>query len=207
MDTQRKRFTLGLVFAAAPILIAMPPAPSAGDRDHQDGALLRLWVGAGGARSELKATSSRFELSGTASEMTFAIGGVVSPNLALHCTLFGWMVNNPDAELDGQPASIQGDLDLTAVGGGLTYYVMPLNLYFSGTVGLGSLRLEHTPRGSSTSDVGLVTDATLGKEWWVGDQWGVGVATGFGYHSTPLKDSDGRWEGTSLTLRLSATMN
>lgn len=207
MAFQRRRIAQGLILAWGLACVVMLGAPSAGDRDHEDGAFLRFWAGTGGAYSELETSQGDLKLSGTASEINFAVGGIVSPNLALHATLYGWMVNDPDAKLAGLPADVQGDLDLTAVGGGLTYYIMPMNLYISGTLGFGSLRLEHTPVGSSTTDVGLVIDASIGKEWWVGDHWGLGGATGFGYHSIPLEDSDRHWRGTSLTMRFSATMN
>ncbi len=207
MGLQRTATSWRCLLALAWICPATLSASSADDRDHEDGALLRLWVGVGGAHSERQTSWGKLRFSGRASEVNFAVGGIVSPNLALHATLYGWTVNHPDAELGGVATAVHGDFDLTAVGGGVTYYLMPLNVYFSGTLGCGSLRLEHTATGSSTTGIGLVTDAAVGKEWWIARQWGLGGAVGFGYHNLPLEDSSVRWRGSSLTMRLSLTMN
>jgi hypothetical protein len=34
-----------------------------------------------------------------------------------------------------------------------------------------------------SSDTGFALDATVGKEWWVGDNWGLGFAGDFTYLS------------------------
>jgi hypothetical protein len=38
------------------------------------------------------------KLSGEAGDLNFAIGGIVSPNLALHAMLYGWLVQDLDVE-------------------------------------------------------------------------------------------------------------
>lgn len=57
------------------------------------------------------------------------------------------------------------------------------------------------------SNSGLALDFTVGKEWWVGGNWGLGLAGCFGYHSIPDGGVDANWSGTSFGLRFSATMN
>jgi len=39
------------------------------------------------------------KLSGEAGDSNFAIGGIVSPNLALHAILYGWLVQDPDSRI------------------------------------------------------------------------------------------------------------
>jgi hypothetical protein len=87
----------------------------------------------------------------------------------------------------------------------VTYYFMPVNLYLSGSAGFGSLEFDGNISGET--DMGLALDLTVGKEWWVGDNWGLGVAGGFGYHSLPEEGLDENWSGTSFVVRFTATLN
>jgi hypothetical protein len=73
-------------------------------------------------------------------------------------------------------------------------------------VGIGSLTLEADDEDLE-SDNGVVIDLTIGKEWWVGRNWGLGVAGSLGLHSIPDPDVDENWSGPSFAVRFSATMN
>jgi hypothetical protein len=195
-----------LVVLAAVVLTLAGPASSGGIRDHEDGFLLRLSAGGGSASTSLDMMGASIEMSGFATDVNFAIGAVVSPNFAVHATLFGWLVSDPDVELGGLTAEITGDLSLSAFGGGVTYYIMPANVYLSGSLGVGSLTLE-TSFGEGETDMGPVIDLTVGKEWWVSDGWGIGAAASLGYHSVPEKGINENWSGTCFAVRFSATMN
>lgn len=191
------------------LFVLSPLSAWSGPRDHNDGFFLRLSGGGGSAKTSICLLDEDFELSGTSGDVNLAVGAIVSPNLALHGTIWGWTVSDPDfswgsLELENLPA----DLSLSAVGGGLTYYFMPVNMYLSGSVGMGILSVD-APGGSGETDGGLTFDVTLGKEWWVGNRWGLGVAGGFSYHSIPEPepDIDENWSGTSFGVRFSATMN
>jgi hypothetical protein len=184
----------------------------AGPRDHNGGFFLRLSAGGGGAASEIKDVNGlfydQFKFSGASGDVNFAIGAIVTPNLALHGTLWGWSLNEPDVEIDGvdQGSASNTDLSLGAIGAGLTYYIMPANIYLSGSLGLGSLSLD-TGFGEGDTDAGIVIDATIGKEWWVGNRWGLGAAVGLGLHAIPGGVDSQDWEGGSVALRFSATYN
>lgn len=197
-----------IVIALLGLLLSSPAAWS-GPRDHNDGFFLRLSGGGGSAKTSISLLDEDFELSGTGGDVNVAVGAIVTPNLALHGTVWGWAISDPDwswgeLEIDNIPA----DLTLSAVGGGFTYYFMPVNMYLSGSAGMGILSVD-APGGSGETDGGLSFDVTLGKEWWVGDRWGLGVAGGFSYHSIPEPEPeiDENWSGTSFGLRFSATMN
>ena len=179
----------------------------AGSPKTHDGLFLHLSAGAGGAQTEIKIPGLNTELSGGSTDLNFAIGAVIAPNLALHGTLFGWLVSDPEGTIQGLgSATVSGDLDLTAYGGGLTYYFMPVNIYLSGSVGAGELTAD-TPSGSAETDTGIVGEFSVGKEWWVGGSWGLGVSGSFGFHSIPDGGVDENWSGTSWAIRFSATMN
>jgi hypothetical protein len=178
----------------------------AGERDHEDGFFLRLSGGGGGAGTSVDVLGSNFEMSGASGDINLAIGAIVAPNLALHGTVFGWLVSDPDVKFAGASGSANADLGFNAIGGGLTYYFMPVNIYLSGSLGVGNLTVD-SGSVSAKSEAGLGMDFTAGKEWWVSSKWALGVAGGFNYHSIADKDLDHNWSGTSFALRFTATMN
>ncbi len=204
MYSRAARISLLIVLAIGAAVL--PQTSLARSRDHDGGFFLRLSAGIGGAGTELQDVSPTTKFSGSASDVNFAIGGVVAPNLALHATLFGWAATNPEIEIGGVSASVNGDLSLSALGVGLTYYVMPANLYLSGSIGAGSLQLD-LPSGSGETGTGVVADFTLGKEWWVSRSWGLGIAGGLGLHSVPEKNISADWTGASVSLRFTASYN
>lgn len=182
---------LAVLWLASPAL--------AGPRDHQDGLLLRLSGGVGHGASKF----GDLKFSGPSGDINFALGGIVSPNTAVHATLLGWVVSDPDAQRNGTTVgTVNGDFELSGGGVGLTHYFMPANVYVSPTLGLGRLSIDN-----DHTNIGLVTDLTVGKEWWVGSQWGLGVAGAVGFHSVGDGDVDGSWEDFTFALRFTATTN
>lgn len=197
------------VLMATVLLVSLlgSSAVMASPRAHDGGLFLRLSAGGGSATSTLESGSGKAEFSGSAGDLNFAIGGIVSPNLALHGTLFGWLMSDPDLSITGLGSGqVNADVDLTAIGGGFTYFFMPSNIYLSASLGIGKLSIDAGSLVGET-DNGMVMDVTLGKEWWVGDSWGLGVAGGFNYHSVPDGDIDENWSGASFVIRFSATHN
>ncbi|MDZ4806375.1 MAG: hypothetical protein SGI90_16075 [Candidatus Eisenbacteria bacterium] len=196
-------------------LLAVMPARANEPRQHDKAFFLRLSAGAGAASATFDDVFRRFpelpsgdlKLSGTSGDVNFAIGGTVSRNLALHATLGGWSVSNPDVEIGG----FKGDTDdalmsLSMFGPGLTYYFMPVNLYLSGSLCAATMTLE-LDRDEEESDTGIAVDLTIGKEWWVGNKWGLGVAAGLNLYSIPTDNEDQDITGSAFAIRLSATYN
>ena len=186
-------FATTAVFAGAP-------------RTH-DGFFLRLSAGLGSAGTSIDDEDEEIEIHGLAGDGNFAIGGVVANNLALHGTFWGWSADEPDVEFnDVEVGDLDGSASVSAVGPGVTYYIMPANLYLSGAVGIAWLSFDEDAFDADT-DTGFALDATIGKEWWVGNNWGLGLAGTVGYHSIPADFIDESFSGVSLGLRFSATLN
>jgi hypothetical protein len=202
-----RRATLAVVFAAT---LAATGAV-AGPRDHADGFFLRLSSGIGTGSTKLETADWKF--SGMTTDFNFAVGAIVTPNLALHGSLLGWVMTDPslkrnDIRLD----TLDGDLIASGLGIGFTYYVMPANVYLSASLGAGSIDFDGRLRNDGgtvnfETDDGPIFDVTIGKEWWVGNKWALGVAAGLQYHSFGDPDINADWSGTSYCLRFSATMN
>ena len=184
-------------------------AALAGAPRTHDGFFLRLSTGLGNASTKIDVTGASLEFSGLSGGADLAIGGMVQPNLALHGTIFGWTMSDPDAELTSFPKeTVSGTVMMSGFGGGVTYYMMPANVYFTGSVGMGSVRFDLPDLGADeTSETGIAYTVGLGKEWWVGQSWGLGLSGNFIYHSVPDKTIDEKWAGPSFDLRFSATFN
>ena len=192
------------------LVVLVPVTAWCGGAPHRhDGLFLRLSGGFGGASTDATDEfGDKLEFSGLSGDANFAIGGMVSRNLALHGTFWGWAISDPDVEINNDDqGELDGSLTMSAIGGGVTYYFMPTNLYLSGSLGLGQLELDIENVGDADTDWGLVFDATIGKEWWVSANWGLGLAGGFGFHSISEDNFDDNWSGVSLGLRFSATFN
>lgn len=204
----RSSSCLAGVAIAGTLVLLLSGAVAAGNPREHDGFFLRLSAGAGTAQTELDDSGSKSELSGGSGDVNFAIGGIVARNLALHATLFGWLLSEPDVEFNGSElgSADDVDVDLSAYGAGLTYYLMPANVYFSGSAGAAQLSID-SPSGDGETDTGFFGEITIGKEWWVGGSWGLGVAGAAGYHSIPDGDLDESWSGASFALRFTATLN
>ena len=201
---QHLKYCVALI-AAVSVLSLTAPDGVCGERDHENGFFLRLALGGGPAKSRIESGPEFLEFSGTGLDIEIAVGGIVAPNLAVHGTVFGWLISDPDLKSDYGSVQAKGDLNLSALGAGLTYYFMPINIYLSGTVGFGQLSGDGDIDGST--DTGLILEAVAGKEWFVSNRWGLGVAVGFTYHSLPEPDIDPNWKGWSIPIRFSATFN
>jgi len=202
-----RKVSLVAFATVAVLMVTLPQASLAGGgpRDHL-GFFLRMTAGglyasSGNDDFEIGTESGEFEFTGWGGDFTIALGGCVSENLALHGTLFSWSMSDPDVDFEGTDlGELDGSLSMSAYGGGVTYFIMPANVYLSGNIGMGFLTLD-TDFGDDTSDPGIALDLSVGKEWWVGNSWGLGLAGAFGYHS--IDD----FSGWNAGVRFSATFN
>jgi hypothetical protein len=78
---------------------------------------------------------------------------------------------------------------LVGVGPNLTYYFMPVNMYASATAAFTRINLT-TGNFTGDSAWGLGTRLSLGKEWWVSDHWGLGLAGHFSYSANKSDTTD-----------------
>jgi len=194
------------------LLVGLAGPALGGDPRTHDGFFLRLSAGGGYGETEIDASGVPFlpgdnlKLSGATGDINLAIGGALKENFLLHGTIWGWAVSGPDVESGGVTETVDANLTMSGVGIGFTWYVMPVNVYFSPSVGLANLSVERDNVTVST-DAGFGLDLTVGKEWWVSDGWGLGLAGGFSWHAVGDGTVDEVWSGPGLGLRFSATMN
>lgn len=208
------RTSLALIALASLLIVSsFAGIANAGEARTHDGFFLRLALGAGSASAKIEPPGGSLEFSGTASAINIGIGGRVSENLLLHGTMWGWALSDPDFDLKvtgvgSSSGTANGRLLMSAVGVGATYYFMPVNLYMSGSIGTGSLTGDKDMKGDSKT--GLALDLMLGKEWWVSESWGLGLAGYVDYISAKDNDILGvseTWKGPSFGVVLSGTFN
>jgi len=179
---------------------AAEPAEGAKGVEQHDGFMLRLTVGLGyGSGTETLPTLGELRLSGGTGFFSLDIGGALVDNLVLHGRLSDMSVASPTVYLNDQELGTAEDASLTfyLLGVGLTYYLMPANVYLTAVVGVAGEESDNGTTTTETNKAGFAFEGDIGKEWWVGDNWGIGVAGRFTFASIPEELSD----DDSTTLR------
>jgi hypothetical protein len=206
-----------LLFVAA---FSNPGRACADHSETHDGFFLRLSTGIGFASVKGDSDNSG-TFKGATGQGSIAVGGMIVDNLAIHADFFATTLFNPDYEINGTTSSTPNNFEVAmraaTVGAGLTYYFMPVNLYLTASLGIAyvSTEVSYTSGGVSfkntyESETGLGLNVMLGKEWWITDNWGLGVAGQLIYFNIPVKDKDSasdNFSGASFGALFSATYN
>lgn len=143
-----------------------------------------MWrLGVGGAYGSFGTTinGTDFRVSGGGVNYNAAIGYAVADNFALHVDLNGVTLFSPGVSSSASSTiSVASGTSYTTgiVGGGFTYYFMPFNFMLSGSVGLALLQADSTYGGATLgqSRLGFGANVLFGKEWFIGNGLGLGVA-------------------------------
>lgn len=204
---------------ADPTPTAYPPLDAVGAREH-DAFYFRVLFGP----ATMQARTGHRSLSGGGFDLGFAAGHALRKDLILQLDSIFSSVPDPSYEVDGE-AMDERSISAVAIGlgPGITYYA-PHNLYATGAVYASWLNRTETrevppdpadPFGQpgteevhDRSDTGIGASLTLGKEWWLTESWGLGIAARAYFASMPDAESaDTTWGVHSLALLLSATLN
>jgi len=158
----------------------------------------------------LTSTGPGVTISGLAGLTGIAIGGAIRENSILAVHIIGAAVQNPGMSSGGLSATANDTtVTLWGIGPQYTHYFMPSDLYLSTTLALTRL---HSSNGNNSgdSDWGVGTRIAVGKEWWVSDHWGLGVAghISFSSNQDPVAGgSSNRWTSWTFGATFSATYN
>jgi len=185
-------------------------APQEPGVEAHDGFMLRMTLGFGGGSAEYELAGSRYESSGPATSFSLDVGGALSENFVLHGRLSEVAMEEPALSIDGEEIATfdNGRVVSFLFGPALTYYFMPINLYATVAIGISVGTGDDGERTTEGSDVGWGLNLDVGKEWWIGEQWGLGVAMRLFVSSAPEQtySADGVDVDTrALTVLLSAT--
>jgi hypothetical protein len=132
---------------------------------------------------------------------------VVARNFAVHGTLGGFSMVDPEVDFNGFEEDL-GDVSVTMTmyGGGLTYWFGNSNAYLTASAGAAQLTID-LGGDEESSDTGFAAEIGLGKEWWVSSKWGLGAQVSGAYHTIPPGDADENFSGMSFAVKFTATLN
>ena len=146
------------------VLICIPLFGESGVHEH-DGFFLRMLYGIGYAELvEQDVMGSDLKFSGAADALCFQIGGTVSENIIIYGEFGGVMQFDPETEWLGQSGSTSDvTVSVFDFGGGVTYYLMPSNFYFSVSLLSSQAEFEYN-NVKGESEFGFGFNAMVGKE-------------------------------------------
>ena len=206
--------TLPRASLALILSVICPPAPGqepqqqSGFHEH-DGFFLSLSTGVVYAAIDDNLGSVQWDARGWGAGFDVRVGGTIAPQLILSGDFVTtmWGLSSP---LPVESQFYGGTLSQSTWGMGLTYYFMPANFFFSGTIGLASLasvKLGDTSDGPSATGLAVIIRA--GKEWWVDADWALGIEISFGWSSVkePAELYTEQLTGYSIGLQFNATYN
>lgn len=179
------------------------------EAETHDGFYLNFQLGAGaGASTTTIPGDDDMELSGNEVAFRFKLGGAPVNNLIIYGVLGGFSMEDPDFEY----GDLSGTMDDTTLsfsdfGIGLCYYFMPINIYISADAAAvqGTIKTGGT---SGETDTGAAFTLSIGKEWWISDNWGLGVAAIFSAASMDDKGEDaGTVNHRFIGIAFTATFN
>ncbi len=146
---------------------------------HQ-GWFVRVALGAGyGTYPNLQISGADIADS-VAIPLELAIGGYVIDNFAIHATFSGATMAAPFATM----------ITSGSIGVGFTYYLTPIDIYFSSSVGVSRIVIDDDYWTYDTTNLGVSWELLIGKEWRVMPGISVGLAPYFMLsHSTTLENN------------------
>lgn len=198
---------------AAALLVVAPALAAradAGDDDaHHRGFFLRMHLGGGYLNSSATDAGTALRVKGGAGSFSVAVGGAVARDLHLYGELMDSVASSPTYSVNGTSAvGTNTSYGLVGLGPGVNYYFMPVNIYLSGSLLLARLAADNGNGSTGNSDWGLAGKFQAGKEWWVSENWGLGIAGMLLAGSNPAgggsKATFTTWSGALL---FSATYN
>ncbi|PKL15636.1 MAG: hypothetical protein CVV49_20405 [Spirochaetae bacterium HGW-Spirochaetae-5] len=171
------KILLVLMFAATAPLSLFAAA------ETHDGFYFNLMLGGGYDQSTIQySDSSDVDYSGLGTMFKIKLGGAPVEDFILYGVFGYYDLEGPKVTVGSESATFNNlYLVYAELGGGFCYYFMPDNYFVSTELTVTSLTVGNDDAvnendKSNGSDIGWALTLSLGKEWWVSDNWGVGVA-------------------------------
>ena len=143
---------------------AEEPAPAPADLHRHVGFFFHMELGGGYLRSD----DGSGALSGAAFPATLSFGGAFAENWILTTDLSGTVA------FAASPYLSDSSIGLAGLGGSVRHYFMPANIFVS--LGAAATLLAHDALSPGGPLVGFGLQLSVGKEWWVGERSGIGIA-------------------------------
>jgi hypothetical protein len=160
-----------------------------------EGFFLRLQLGPGGS----SVTREGEDWAGIGLGMGLAIGGSPVEDFALHLDFQTSWLFSPERDISS--------IGMQVLALGVTWYIMPIDIFLSGSAGVGWVAFENDQGQSKDTSAGFAFDALIGKEWWVGADWGIGVAVQVLYAHVQDYTDDKGIDAVAVNALFTATYN
>ena len=202
-----KKILLSIALAAISAFATSAP------KTH-DGFFLNGTMGFGYSNfnDDIAKGASTVECKGASYEGSLKIGGAVATNVILHATI-GLDVLFSDLEGKseyGRKQSLSHDgFNIFMLGGGLTYYFPgESNAYISASAGVTdvSITINGYDFQFLNLDAGFGFNITVGKEWWLNNELGLGIAFSYNHNSASGEFDNEKNEATTNTFSLVASL-
>ncbi|MGZ6162844.1 MAG: hypothetical protein ACXWLS_05910 [Myxococcaceae bacterium] len=196
----------GAPAAEIPLEVPAPAGTVPRHRDEEDGhrhvgGFFRMTLG-GGYLSTTPSPSGAAAFSSGAASLSAAAGYAVAEN---------WILAG-DAWVSAAPAGKLGrdwTLGLTAFGLNITHYLMPANVYLSFVPSVTVVTVsDKNSEVVRETQAGFGARFSVGKEWWVADHWGIGIALeGFFASNHEQASAQPIWTTVGGSLVFTSTYN
>ena len=204
-EKRMKTLRWGIGLAAVLTVTTAHAAP-----ETHDGFYFKLNFGSGSTVIEtVEEPSSSIE--GASGAFGLSLGYMVVQDLGLYVLLSGNSILGPtfrDADGSTSTADDKVEVGVGGLGIGAVYYFMPVNMYVAGSLISDSMTFRVDGENYDTETTGLGMELVVGKEWWVSDEWGLGIAASL--RASALESSSElatEWSAASFNVLLSATYN
>ena len=192
-----------------------PPPPSypaepvrARELPHHRGAFIRLDIGFGYLNSKFSESGTDLTLDGAAGSFSIAVGGTLARHQSLAFHIWDMEVTNPTLSANGSSTSLGDNTSEGILGLGPMYTVYSdSNWFFSATPSLTSLHSNDGSGNQGRSDWGFGGRVTVGKEWFVSQNWGLGISGSFNFSFNKDQNNGPNVTTLGTALNFSATWN
>jgi hypothetical protein len=193
-------------------LVAVSAFAISAPKTH-DGFFLNATMGLGYSsfNDDIDKGAGKMTCNGGAFIGSFKLGGAIIPNIILHATFSGSSIFS---ELKLKSSYVEQKLEhdgfnMLMLGAGLTYYIYPEeNVYASASFGITdvSISFNNQDYEFDNLDAGFGFNITIGKEWWMNDELGLGIAFSYEHHSADGEYHGEKNEASSNSFSLVATL-
>lgn len=155
---------------------------------------------------------------GTGGMMDFKIGWAIKNNMILHTTFILNKVPAPEIittvgnNSTSKSMPDKFEVDESMFGVGMTYYIMPYNIFLSGSIGRGKFKISGSENKDDDGDTnsGFSMQLKIGKEWWILKNWGAGLGLTYGKtnltHQPPIGFAE-KLDSNRFGILLNTTFN
>jgi hypothetical protein len=209
-------------YGPAPAYGPPPPAPAYAPQPRRyssaphyfaahDGLFLRLAGGLGYLSASENVSGGSLNYSGVGFTLSGALGGAIAPNLILYGEILGTSVVNAEQSYAGVSQGLSGlDVVMYGFGPGIAYYIEPVNVYLSATLTFSKISFSDTYSDyylTTDTNLGLGGSFSVGKEWWIAQRLGLGIAGQLHVASMTDPYYNAHMTATALSVLCSLTFN